>query len=273
MNRPMKILQISTYDIRGGAARAAYRLHRGLREMGHDCRMAVRHKDTTDDSVKRIIPNLRGQKDERGFFLDVVIQGHYIDSHRTEISNTLFSLPYPGYDLSRLSVVREADVINLHWVAQYQSPLTLHRLFSLGKPVVWTLHDQWPFTGGCHYAAGCEKYRSDCDGCPQLSDDRFGLPGAVLKDKERFFKNAQLTVVTPSRWMGTCARESRLFGDLRVEVIANSLEIDVFAPMAKGEAKERLGLSSDTVTLLFGADKMASIKKIGWSIVLYCLPR
>jgi glycosyltransferase involved in cell wall biosynthesis len=250
----MKILQISTYDIKGGAARAAYRLHRGLRELGHDCRMAVRHKDTTDDAVLRIGPRPGRREDDRAFFLDVVIQGEYIDSHRTEISNTMFSLPYPGYDLSRLSVVREADVVNLHWVARYQSPLTLRRLFDLGKPVIWTLHDQWPFTGGCHYAAGCDKYQGDCHGCPQLSDDPFGLPEAVLKDKASFFKDAGLTIVTPSRWMGTCARDSRLFGDLRVEVIANSLEIDIFTPIPKKEAKARLGISSEAFTLLFGAE-------------------
>jgi glycosyltransferase involved in cell wall biosynthesis len=250
----MKILQISTYDIKGGAARAAYRLHRGLREIGHDCRMAVRYKDTADDSVVCIGPKPGSQEDERAFFLDVVIQGHYIDAHRTDVSNTLFSLSYPGYDLTKLPLVREADVINLHWVAQYQSPLTLHRLFSLGKPVVWTLHDQWPFTGGCHYAAGCEKYRGDCDGCPQLSDDSFGLTAAVLNDKASLFKDAGLTIVTPSRWMGACARDSRLFRDLRVEVIPNSVETDVFSPLPKGEAKERLGISCDTFTLLFGAE-------------------
>jgi len=250
----MKILQISTYDIKGGAARAAYRLHRGLRGMGHDCRMVVRYKDTLDESVWRIVPRPNRQRDDRGFFLDVVIQGQYIDAHRTDISNTLFSLPYPGYDLSRLPMAQEADIINLHWVAQYQSPLTLKRLFDLGLPVIWTLHDQWPFTGGCHYAAGCERYRGECDGCPQLSDDPFGLPGAVLKDKKSFFKDARLTIVTPSRWMAGCARESSLFRDLRVEVIPNSLEVDVFAPIPKKEAKVHFGLSADTCTLLFGAE-------------------
>ncbi|MBC8394852.1 MAG: glycosyltransferase, partial [Deltaproteobacteria bacterium] len=121
-------------------------------------------------------------------------------------------------------------------------------------PVVWTLHDQWAFTGGCHYAAGCRKYRTDCMGCPQLDDDSFNLPAAILKDKQALFEEADITIVTPSRWMAECAKESHLFKDLRVEVIPNSLETDLYTPSPKAEAKRKLGLEGDTVTLLFGGE-------------------
>ena len=270
----MRILQISTYDIRGGAARATHRLHRGLRELGEDCRMLVRHKDSNDHSISCIIPKNPAEKVDEEFFFSMAIQQHYINSHRTDISNTLFSLPYPGYDLSTLPMVQAADIINLHWVANYQSPLTLHKLFALGKPVVWTLHDQWAFTGGCHYAAGCEEYRHGCAACPQLADDSFGLPEAVLKDKLRFFEDANLTIVTPSRWMAECARQSRLFKNLRVEVIPNSLETDVFSPQPKSEAKESIGISAETVTLLFGGEDSNERRK-GFrelkAAIKYCL--
>ena len=249
----MKIVQINTYDISGGAARAAYRLHRGLLQIGQDCRMLVRYKASTDDSIFCVVPENPAEKVNEEFFLSVAIQEHYINSHRTDISNTLFSLPYPGYDLSVLPMVQAADIINLHWVANYQSPLTLHKLFALGKPVVWTLHDQWAFTGGCHYAAGCEEYRHECASCSQLADDPFGVTAAVFKDKLKLFKDANLTIVTPSRWMAECARQSRLFKDLRVEVIPNSLETDIYTPLPKQEAKEEIGISPQAITLLFGA--------------------
>ena len=96
----MKIVQIDTYDISGGAARAAYRLHRGLLQIGQDCRTLVRYKASTDDSVFCLIPENPAEKVDEEFFLSVAIQQHYINSHLTDISNTLFSLPYPGYDLS-----------------------------------------------------------------------------------------------------------------------------------------------------------------------------
>jgi len=249
----MKILQISTCDINGGAARAAYRLLLGLREIGQDCRMLVRHKESQEDTVILVDAEERPENPNEDFFLSDIIQPYYIDSNQTELSNTLFSLSYPGYDLSELSLVQSADIINLHWVAQYQSLVTLHSLFSLGKPVVWTLHDQWAFTGGCHYSAGCEKYQSDCVECPQLSDDPFNLPAAILKDKLEIFKDADLTIVTPSRWMAECARRSRLFKDQKIEVIPNSLETDIYIPLSKPEAKEEIGVSPEAITMLFGA--------------------
>ncbi len=249
----MKILQISTCDINGGAARAAYRLHQGLREIGQDCRMLVRHKESQDDTVVLVDAKERPENPNEDFFLSDIIQPYYIDSNHTELSNTLFSLSYPGYDLSELPVVQSADIVNLHWVVQYQSQMTLQRLFSLGKPVVWTLHDQWAFTGGCHYSAGCEKYQSDCVECPQLEDDPFNLPAAILKDKLEIFKNADLTIVTPSHWMASCARKSKLFKDLRIETIPNSLETNIYTPLPKPEAKKEIGISPETITMLFGA--------------------
>ena len=257
----MKILQISTHDIKGGAARATYRLHRGLRGMDQDCCMLVRHKDTDDDFVSAVVQEQETETDENAFFLEMPIQEHYINANRTDISNTLFSLPYPGYDISRSPLVRDADIINLHWVSHFQSPVTLQHIFALGKPVVWTLHDQWAFTGGCHYSAGCGGYRSGCSQCPQLRADPFSLPEAILHDKEDLFRNANLTIVTPSRWMGRCARESRLFKSLRVEVIANSLETDLYSPLPKEQAKACLEIPDDAVTFLFGAIDGAEKRK------------
>jgi len=270
----MRIVQISTYDVSGGAGRAAYRLHRGLREMGHDCRMLVRHKDANDDSVFCVTPEIdEAGLQDRIFHLEA-IQKRYIDSHRTEISNSLFSFPYPGYGLSELPLVMGADIVNLHWMAGYQSLITLKRLFSLGKPVVWTLHDMWPFTGGCHYSAGCEEYRKECSPCPQLADDLFALPGAILNDKKEFFRHADLTVVTPSKWMAACAGRSALFRDSRIEVIPNSLGTDIFRPVPKSEAKKSMGLGPETVTLLFGSEdcneKRKGFKKL-IAALRYCL--
>lgn len=252
---------MTTYDIQGGAALAAYRLHQGLREIGENCRMLVRHKSSADDTVLRVFPKNQTEIKDKDFFLSTVIQNHYINSHRTDISNTMFTLPYPGYDLAGLSLVQEADVINLHWVAGYQSPVTLQGLFQLSKPVVWTLHDQWAFTGGCHYAAGCTKYQINCASCPQLSDDPFDLPAAVLQDKLALFVQANLTIVTPSRWLAGCVRESALFKCLRVEVIPNSLDTEFFSPLPKAEAKKDLGIPLEAVTLLFGATDSAEKRK------------
>ena len=247
----MRIAQVATADILGGAARAGYRLHRGLIGLGQQSALLVLDKMSTDDTVRQ----LRAEPPADEFALRCLqgIQRHYIDANRTPISNTLFSLPYPGHDLTGLDEVGAADVINLHWVARLQSPGTIRRLLRLGKPVVWTLHDMWPFTGGCHYSSGCGGYQAGCSPCPQLADDPHRLPAAVLNDKLEAMADPRLVVVTPSEWLAGCARRSRLFRETRVEVIPYALETDAFVPLPKAEAKQRLGLRPETKTILAGA--------------------
>jgi glycosyltransferase involved in cell wall biosynthesis len=249
----MNIVQITTSDVYGGAARASHRLFKGLFQSGVNTSVLTLNKDSSLDNIYRIISSESQEQAARRFLLDI-IKTIYINRNRTEISNTIFSLPYPGYDLSAMQIIRDADIINLHWITHFQSPVTLKKLFSLGKPVVWTLHDQWAFTGGCHYSAGCDKYKAICSGCPQLNDDPFDLTTAVLRDKLELFSGANLTIVSPSRWLANIARESSLFKNLRIETIANALETDLFVPIPTSEAKQKLDIESDVVTILFGTE-------------------
>lgn len=269
----MKVALLNTYDIRGGAARAAYRLNKGLIQIGVDVKMFVRDKISNDDSVSCVIP-MKPLNQFTGNDSLNLIQQYYINQNRTECSNTIFTLPYPGIDLTALDVVKEADIINLHWVSNFQSPVTLRRLFSLGKPVIWTLHDQWAFTGGCHYTAGCDKYKTDCSCCPQLADNPYDLTNSVLKDKLDSLNGANITIVTPSRWLSICAIESKLFKGFRVETIANSIETEIFKPMPKEDAKEQIGVSKDTLTILVGAEH-GNAKRKGFrefiEAIRYCI--
>jgi len=255
----MNVLQMSTGDITGGAAKASYRLTKGLRSIGQHCDMLVKYK-TTDDPVVHGIDDAWLLKDNNPA-PSTYFQDNYINRQRTEISNTLFSLFYSGYDVTNLDLVRTTDVINLHWVVNFQSPRTIAHLASLGKPVVWTLHDQWPFTGGCHYSAGCAKYRTNCSPCPQLLDDSAGLISALLRDKVHYFGDAPITIVSPSQWLADCARESTLFRKHRVETIPNSLETDVFSPLEKETARKKLGLHEEGLILLFGSESGSEKRK------------
>jgi len=250
----VKVSHINTYDQMGGAARAAYRLHLGLLGIRVESRMLVRWKHSREGTIHCADPGERPPRLEKDFRLIEAVQEHYIRRYRTPVSNTLFSFPYPGVDIGARPEIQGADIVNLHWVTDFLSPVTLGRLFRSGKPVVWTLHDQEAFTGGCHYSAGCRGYEEGCRDCPQLQDDPLGLPAAVLKDKQGLFEGADLTIATPSRWMAECARRSLLFRGRRIEVIPNGLETNVFKPSYRPKAKERLGLDPDTRTILFGAE-------------------
>lgn len=265
----MIISILNTSDIKGGAARAAYRLHKGLNEIEQDSYMIVRKKKLPDNNKDVFKIDIRKSTNNqiKEHFFGKFVQNQYINLNRTELSNTVFTLPYPGYNLSKLEVIQGSDIVNMHWIAYFQSIITIKKLFNLEKPVVWTLHDQWAFTGGCHYSAGCNEYMNACANCFQIADDSLHLPHAILKDKAKYFKNANLTIVTPSKWLAACAKKSSLFKDLRVEVIPNSLEIDWFYPVPKKDAKKNIGIPEDSLTLLFVAE-MANEKRKGFKELL-----
>ena len=259
----VKIVQIATNDIQGGAARAAYRLHQGLRLLGQESLMLVRHRKSDDQLVCAIADlgtDYTALASDHSLLSE--IQPNYIDVNRTEASNTLFSFPYPAIDLSKINQVEQADVLNLHWVAWFQSAETIASLLDLGKPVVWTLHDMAAFTGGCHYSAGCQNYQSDCNNCPQLQNDSHSLPTKILDNKVENLSNySNLTIVTPSQWLADCARHSKLFRDHRVEVIPYGIDENRFEAIPKAIAKESLNIPSHDIVLLFGADSNQERRK------------
>lgn len=259
----MRIVHLNTYDVAGGAARATFRLHSGLNAMGQDSHLVVCQKQSSDPytHVVRAIAKdlalqsvLQHNELELNSFHLSALQHQYIDHNRTDVSNILFSFPYPGLDLTTLPIIQSADIIHLHWMANYQSPITLNALLQLGKPVVWTLHDMWPFTGGCHSSGHCTEYQTGCHHCPQLEQDPLGLPAAVLQDKLQLLRAPNLTLVAPSKPIATVARQSQLFQSARVEVIHHAIDTHTFEPIDKTTAKQQIGLPPNARVIAFGSE-------------------
>ena len=250
----MKILHLSTYDTIGGAARAAMRLHEGLGKIGVASAMLVRRKRTQLDTVQ-VAPPLHRWRWRLWRF----IEERCIARNRTRLSNTFFTIGQPAFDLSQHPLVLQSDVLHLHWIGHFQSPATLAALASLGKPMVWTLHDMRPFTGGCHFSAGCDEYTVACEKCPQLRHD----PNALTRRNLAAQREAlgKITVVAPSRWLADCARRSAAFRDCRVEVIPYGINPGEFFPVPQAEARAQLGLEKDRTYVLFGADGSGELRK------------
>ncbi|BAQ61645.1 glycosyl transferase [Geminocystis sp. NIES-3708] len=248
----MKIIHLNTFDIAGGAARAAYRLHEGLLKIGKESQVLSLYKTSSDHHVLEY--PLDKSLNNSDFNYSNYIQKYYINHNRTPISNTLFSLGYSGFNVAELESIVSSDIINLHWITSgFLSPLTVKKILDLGKPVVWTLHDMWSFTGGCHYTAGCQGYESNCLNCPQISEDIFNLPSYLLKEKIEYFNHSHLTIVTPSQWLAKCAKKSQVFQNHRIEVIPYSLDTNIFQPIDKLEAKSKLQFNLHDIILLVGA--------------------
>ena len=154
----MKVLHLSTSDMEGGAARAAYRLHQGLRHIDVNSYMLVRAKDSLDKNViakKDLLTKLAPMANALPLKL------------YQERKPNLFSSQWFPDSVANSTREIAPEIINLHWICN--GFLKIETVVKLNKPIVWTLHDMWSFTGGCHYANDCHGYRKSCGVCPQLS--------------------------------------------------------------------------------------------------------
>lgn len=255
----MNVVHVNASDRNGGAARSCYRLHQFLEQQGVNSRLLVQQKYSDDPTVELITSSIT---DTESFNSIDLVQRVFAAYNRTNISNTHFSVSLGGSDLSCHPAVEAADIIHLHWVASMQTPADIQRLMALGKPVVWTLHDLRPLTGGCHFPAGCSKFQNNCANCPQLRCDPFGLPAAALRDQVDLIDSTNLTVIAPSSWMVEHARLSTLLRDkARIEFIPNGIDVDIFAPHARVDARTTLGLAQEGVYILCGADHTEEKRK------------
>ncbi|MBQ4394848.1 MAG: glycosyltransferase, partial [Paludibacteraceae bacterium] len=126
------------------------------------------------------------------------------------------------------------DIVHLHWINERF--LYIGELAKIRKPIVWTLHDSWPFCGICHYFVDCNKYQSHCSACPMLgSKKEKDLAYEVFEKKLAAYKDLNLHIVTPSRWLGDCAKKSALLGNFPVHVIPNCIDTDLFRPLTNDE--------------------------------------
>ena len=257
----MKILHINTNDISGGAAKAAYRLHRGLLESGVDSKYLVANKLSDDVTVfgprnklEKAMAKLRPCLDSLPFL-------RY--SKRTD---TPFSPAWIHTNTIQRANNSCSDLIHLHWIAG-----GFVRIESLAKakyPLIWTLHDMWALTGGCHYNNGCELFRQSCGNCPQLNmGSRNDLSRSVLRRKQNIWSKFDITIATPSNWLAGCVKKSSLFSSCRIEVIHNGLDLNLFKPIDKTAARKIWDLPINKKLILFGALNAAKDHRKGFDLL------
>ncbi|MDZ7760077.1 MAG: glycosyltransferase family 4 protein [Desulfovermiculus sp.] len=266
----MKILFVNTSDINGGAARASYRLHRALLNADIDSRMLVQTKASDDPTV--IGPETKIGKGLGRVrpTLDQLPLQRYPQWRKKPFHPAW--LPFSGV-LRKISEV-DPDIVHLHWIAG--GFVRIEQLAKIGKPMVWSLHDMWAFTGGCHYDDGCGKYASACGKCPVLkSAKEKDLSSRIFARKQKqYSKISQLTVNGLSSWLAECAKQSHLFRNRVVVNLPNPIDIERFKPVAKQQAKDILGLPHDKKHILFGAMNATGDERKGFlelSKALSCL--
>ena len=258
----MRILQVSASDREGGAARAAYRLHRALLESGIDSRMRVNVKSSDDETV--IGPRTRIQK---GIVkVKSMIAGH-LNRLQASPNPICHSSDWWPSRLDREINASPCDVVHLHWVQGEFLPI--EAIGRLRKPVVWTMHDSWVFCGSEHHPQGLEDRRA-------VEGYRRGNrpPGHAGVDLDRWCWKRKswswrrpLCLVAPSHWLAEAARASALVGKWPIRVIPNALPTAIYRPLPKSLAREAFGLPQDAEIVLFGAIAGRTDPNKGWDLL------
>ncbi len=180
--------------------------------------------------------------------------------HRKEAGEH-FSVNWLPGTLNRIVGDYRPDVLHLHWING--GFVRLEQLPRLDVPVVWTLHDCWPFTGGCHIPYDCVGYEQQCGHCPKLAADRErDLSRSVWQRKASSWRGWHPTIVAPSAWMAEKARSSRLFRDLAIHVVANGADGATFKPDVSrqvNDTKRILLGSADLSDRNKGMDQLAAV--------------
>ena len=263
----MNLLILNTFDNQGGAAIATYRLHRGLRSIGVNSHLLVQSKKTEDYSV--IGPVSKWQK-------VIAILRPYLDGFATYFYSKHQKVPFSSAWLPEKLTSKVAklkpDIVHLFWVNG--GFLRIETLKNFKQPIVWTLHDMWPFTGGCHYDDECGKFHQSCGNCPVLnSEHEQDLSRRILKRKQKSWEDVPIIVVATSHWLADMARSSSIFRDQRIEVIPNGIDTEIYKPGNKVAARAAYNLPQDKYLILFSAFSATSDKRKGNQFLVLALEK
>lgn len=245
----MKILHVNTTDISGGAARAVYRLHHALLRIGINSQMLVQSKESDDFTVTGPQSNFQKLTGKIRPFLDRLPAKLY--KNRSKVLFSSGWIPFSS-TVKRINKINP-DIVHLHWIAG--GMVRIEDIARIKAPIVWSLHDDWGFTGGCHIKWECERYKEKCGKCPRLGSKKVNdLSRKVfLRKKKTFSKISNLTVIGLSKWLANCAKESTLFKEFDVINLPNLLNTSVYAPFDKTQARKLLNLPQDVNLVAFGA--------------------
>ncbi|MEA2013048.1 MAG: hypothetical protein U9O87_08255 [Verrucomicrobiota bacterium] len=159
----MNILHIAGGDLSGGAARGTYWLHQALIEKGVNSKLIIQNYEGFEKNISGIRRNFKEKLFNRiRPLLDQSLLKFYPNKKERSFSPGCF-----GYDIRKHPFYEKSDIIHLHWINNAMIDVKI--LSKIDKPVIWTIRDMWPFTGGCHCALDCEKYATGCGACPLLN--------------------------------------------------------------------------------------------------------
>ena len=246
----MRVLHLVSGSLDRGAARGAYWLHKALLETDVNSILVTNTQDNSGGSTVVSIGESPWDKIKYPLLRRLgSLPVRFYPKRKPWIFNTGFT----GVDFTKLPEYHQADVVHLHWINNLVAMRTLRKV---KKPIVWTMRDMWPLTGGCHYAMDCDRYKVGCGRCQQLQSNReWDLSRLIVTNKLTSLPR-QLRGVAISHWLSECASSSRVFADIPVQMISNNIDTREFSPVAVDKARKMLKLPADKKIIMVGAQSV-----------------
>jgi glycosyltransferase involved in cell wall biosynthesis len=232
----MKIVQVGDNDLHGRRFNG-HDLAAALRQQGHEAEHLVWQKFSNDPHTHRLGEGLANRQ-------TLQQDAAWLEQHYA--MPAMFQ-PFLA-DLFFRPVFLDADVVHLHLLHNAFAALNHLPMLSDIKPTVWTLHDPWALTGHCVHPFDCERWKTGCGQCPDLT-----LPYPIGRDttamnwqaKRRIYAQCDLDVIVASTWMQRCVEQSPLFARARVHRVPFGVDLERFCPADSAAARRRLGIPAD----------------------------
>lgn len=239
----MRVVHITTID-EGGAYKAVIRTHQALKMSGVDSHILLRNKLRKDHEGQVFLGNIVKTLCSKGKNLFNMLLS------RGDIACEQF-----GSNVLNHPLVREADIIAIHWCNSFLSYNSLDKLLKSEKKIIFFLHDTWLFTGGCHVNLECNKYESGCGNCPYIKgDNEKDLSYRNFERKRKLLESYSVQIVGPSRWIVDCAAHSAITKAKNISYIPNCIDTGIFQPLNnRDELKKKYGIPENKKVVLFGA--------------------
>ena len=273
VKQTLRILQVSTVDMRGGAEKVAWDLFTAYRDRGCGSWLAVGETLSNDPDVL-LIPNLELRGSWIRFWWKIFPNSSSLTGWRRRTAKSLrdlaISLAEPGRALDILRgredfrflgtgrlltlTSKLPHIVHCHNLHGGYFDLRMLSWMSQQVPVILTLHDEWLLTGHCAHSFLCEKWKTGCGQCPDLS-----IYPAIRRDasdynwrrKKEIYARSRLYIATPSRWLMNKVEQSMLSPAIvNTRVIPNGVDLDIFRPSDKQEARAALHIPQQTKVLL-----------------------
>jgi glycosyltransferase involved in cell wall biosynthesis len=254
-----KVLHLSTYNEFGGAARAANRIYQSLKNQTFEFEMLTLHKTSNDNSIR-----MPKQLDAK---IGLKFMQQLLSSYRNQkkdLSNILQS-----YGEASAGAVNEINadrsaIIHLHWICNF---LSIEDIANIEKPIVWTLHDMWPFCGSEHTSFDVDAYFYN----EPTNQDMNDPSREIWLKKLKLWKNKNLNIVAPSHWLANCARKSCIFKNNIITVIPHPIDIDLWKPQKRDDVIAHFNFKKEKKQILFVANNAINDFTKGWDLLIESL--